>query len=681
MNKKRFLKPTRSVTRIRLAAWFLLAAGAGLFAPAARGGVPDWLREASQIQLPKYDENARAVTLLDDQTTTVSSSGEIKTRHRLAFKILTTEGREMGIVKVYFDNDTRLTYLKAWSISSSGQEYEVKEGEAVEASFPGGGELYNDTRYKVFRIPASEPGNVIGYEYEQRQRPNVLQDMWLFQDDIPVKRARFELELPQGWEFDTFWLNHAAEKPQAGANNQWVWELNDLPAVEDEPAMPDWRAVAGRMGVTYFPRRSHASGHTQAAWAEIARWYAHLAQGRNEASPEIQQKVAELAPAQKTSLDKIQALAKFVQRDIRYVAIEIGVGGYQPHPAGDVLRDRYGDCKDKATLLSAMLHGIGVDSYYVLINSQRGVVEPSLPSSLVFNHVILAIRLPKEAETPGLFAVRDDPRRGKLLFFDPTDPMTTFGYLPASLQANHGLLVAEDGGDLIELPLLLPALNRVFRAANFQIDSQGSLSGAVREILWGAPNAATRARYEAVPESEQRKMVEAFVAGYVGGLVFKGLKLENIDDYDQNVLMTYSFLAKDYGKRAGNLLLIRPRVLGEKILDLNQEKGKERKYPVEFNWAGLETDMFEIALPAGYEVDELPAPVDIKSPFGEYRSKVEVAGNNLKYQRNYQINTVLVAAERVEELKKFYRQIDDDERSSVVLRQVTTPQPPAPAPH
>ena len=94
-----------------------------------------------------------------------------------------------------------------------------------------------------------------------------------------------------------------------------------------------------------------------------------LARGRRDSTPEIKQKVAELTASTPSSIGKIRALANFVQDDVRYVAIELGIGGYQPHPASEVFSHRYGDCKDKATLLSTMLKEIGVESYYVIINT------------------------------------------------------------------------------------------------------------------------------------------------------------------------------------------------------------------------------------------------------------------------------------------------------------------------
>src|SRR5207253_6464497 len=123
-------------------------------------------------------------------------------------------------------------------------------------------------------------------------------------------------------------------------------------------------------------------------WAEVGHWYAQLTAGRRSGSPEIRRKALELTEHQPAILDRVKTLANFIQRAIRYIAIEIGIGGYQPHAASSIFASRYGDCKDKSTLLTAMLREIGVESYYVLVHSSRGVVMPQFPSMLNFDHVI-----------------------------------------------------------------------------------------------------------------------------------------------------------------------------------------------------------------------------------------------------------------------------------------------------
>ncbi len=165
----------------------------------------------------------------------------------------------------------------------------------------------------------------------------------------------------------------------------------------------------------------------------------------------------------------------------------------QPHAASEVLAHGYGDCKDKVTLLSSMLKEIGVESHYVLINTERGSVAAGTPPNMGFNHAILAIRLPAGVDTARLPAVIAHKTLGPMLFFDPTHPLIALGYLPGALQANYGMLVTPAGGELLALPQTPSALNGVERTAKFRLDENGTLSGEVRETWSG--DAAAGQRY------------------------------------------------------------------------------------------------------------------------------------------------------------------------------------------
>src|SRR5205823_9470712 len=166
---------------------------------------------------------------------------------------------------------------------------------------------------------------------------------------------------------------------------------------------------------------------------------------------------------------KIKSVAKFVQEDIRYVAIELGIGGWQPHPASDVFTHRYGDCKDKATLMSSMLSAIGVESYYVVINTERGSITGDTPAHNGFDHAILAIKLPEGVNDSSLLATYQHPKLGKLLLFDPTNELTPFGQIGGYLQDNYGLLVAPDGGELVELPKQSSSMISIQRIAKLKM--------------------------------------------------------------------------------------------------------------------------------------------------------------------------------------------------------------------
>jgi len=196
------------------------------------------------------------------------------------------------------------------------------------------------------------------------------------------------------------------------------------------------------------------------------------------------------------------------------------------------------------------------------------------------------------------------------------------------------------------------------------------LRNTARRGRWGVPATQRRASLIDTPAPERRKVLENFLAEFLPGFNLQTVEVENLEEYDKNLIVRYQFVAQSYAKTAGDLLLLRPRVLGQKGDDLleRQKKGKERQYPVEFEAATLQSDVFEIELPSGYTVDELPPPVELDTDFVAYKSRIEVNGGVLRYQREYMVKDVRVPTERLEELKKFYRQVAADERSSVVLK-------------
>jgi hypothetical protein len=636
-----------------------------LAVPAARAAAPDWLRQAAAAPAGSYPDEVNAVLIYDEQITIVKDNGEITTLYREAYRILRPGGHKRGHLVLPFDAETKITSLHAWCLPAQGKEYEVKEKEAIETSVYSDA-FFSDHRQKVVEIPAADPGNVIGFEFEQKRRPYVLEDVWFFQGSDPSRFSRFVLSLPKGWEYKAYWRNHPELAPQPAGDNTWRWELQDIPALQREPSMPAVSALAGRLSIVYYPSSSALADKSIASWAAVGSWYARLATGRADPSAEEQQKVVELTSASPTPLEKMRVLAAFLQHQVRYVNVEIGIGGWQPHAAPDVFHNRYGDCKDKATLLSSMLKVVGIDSYPVLVNTERGVVSRDVPLAMTFNHVILAIQLPSGVPSDTLYATVQDAKLGKLLIFDPTAEMTGFGLLPAEEQGNRGLLVGPDGGRLIDLPLLPPNLSQLTRTAKFTLSEDGRIAGDVQETLSGEEAADRRSALLNADAADRRKVLETFLGGFLSGFSLGDLQVENLDKYDQDLVIRYKFSADRYAKPMGALLLVRPRVLGQKASDYFGNK--PRKQPVEFDAPTLQTDVFEITLPPGFSVDDLPAPASVDAGFASYKSQVEVKGNVLRYSRQYAVKDILVPSDKLDELKKFNSRIAYDENAAAVLK-------------
>ena len=644
---------------------FALLLGFGTTAEA--WGPPQWVQAQVNAPTPEHDEKANGVLLYSETVLNVRPNGKLLRLDRRAYRILRPDGRDLGIVRVDLDEQTKLNSLHAWSLPATGKGYDVGERDALETSLPGvqNGELMSDVRTKLLRIPAAEPGNIVAYEWEIEERPYQLTDEWLFEDTVPVRETHYTLQLPPGWSYKVTWLNHS-EQAAGPSGTGTTWALQNLKAIEVEERMPPWRGIAGRMVVSLQPPNGMPRGFS--SWSEMGRWYQDLARGRTEPSAQIKQKVAELTQGSTTALDKMKRLAAFVQDDIRYVAIELGIGGLQPHSAADVFTHRYGDCKDKVTLLKSMLAEIGIGSDYFIINTERGAITRDTPANLGFNHVILAITLPAGVEDPSLLAVSQDTQRGRILFFDPTDPMTPFGNLRGSLQANYGLLITPDGGVLTSTPQLPGRLNSIERTANMTLDENGTLRGDIREVWTGDRASEQRAIARASSQDTDRiKPVEAVAAESFTSFDIVKAVVTAVRVNDRPVEWTYSVEAPHYAKSAGELILVRPRLVGSKTSGL-LETAHPRHFPIEFRGAERDSDVFEIELPGKYVVDELPPPVNADFGFVAYQSKTEAVGHKLRYTRTFEVRDLSVPVDKADQLKKFYRIILADERALAVLK-------------
>lgn len=630
----------------------------------AHATVPDWVSNAAKtaVSISAYDDETTAVVLLDDEIATVQGNGDVVIHYRRVVKVLRPQGHAEALLEVPFDKDEKILSLAAYTITAKGLELEAREKDSFERS-AGEGDLYQDTKYKTISAPEGEAGDVVAFEFSQRQRPYLLEQVWRFQEREPVLLARFTLNLPSGWEYAEKWLNYADAKPVSQSGQQTVWEVRDVARIKREHRMPSWKAVAGRMSVHFFgPGMQSRSNRT---WTEFGAWYGALAADRRTATPAMTATVNQLTASAPDFASKVQAIASWMQHQVRYVSIQIGIGGYQPHPAGDIFRNRYGDCKDKATLMSTMLKQAGIDSEYVVVNLfDRDAVMPNVPSSGYFNHVILAIRLPGD-EYKGAPAVFKDKAGQRWLLFDPTDEHLAVGYIEGSMQGSYGLFVNGGRGELVRFPTVDPAKNYFNTNGTLKLEADSTLSGEITLACSGDAADEFRSAIHALPPNEMQKGLEHFMNDAFVGASIDDVKVENLDRYDQELRVRYTFKASSYAKNAGPLLLVRPRVIGQYWYGLD---AKERKYPYEFDYVEGRKDDFSITLPPGYKLDELPNPVHTDVGFATYTAKAEMKDNVLHYTRSMEIKDPDVPLDHIMDLRRLFHSIALDEKGSAIFK-------------
>jgi len=218
---------------------------------------------------------------------------------------------------------------------------------------------------------------------------------------------------------------------------------------------------------------------------------------------------------------------------------------------------------------------------------------------------------------------------------------------------------------LIDLPLLPPESSQLRRTARLAVDGQGTLSGTVEEVYTGTVAVSTRSMLQPLHETERVHAIESRLASHMAALTAADVTIEHLDDPEADLVIRYKLNAPQYAKRAANLFIVRPRVIGQKADKLIEAK---RMYVYETDGPSLHTDDVEIRLPAAMQLDELPAKVDIKTPIVQYTSASTFADGVLHYQRRYSLHAFTVPRESFAEVNGAWKQILGDERASAVFK-------------
>ena len=276
--------------------------------------------------------------------------------------------------------------------------------------------LYDGSFTAACQLEDVRVGDVIEYAYTIEGANPVLKGHYFntFATDwtVPVERAIVRIVRPVGRDLH-FQMENRELQPKISAANgrtEWLWSENHIPAHHADASPPLGYNSFGLLRISEF-----------ANWQEVVAWAAPLYQVDGPASPELEQEITHIA-AVKGAGDTVLAALRFVQEEIRYLGIEGGVGSHQPTAPSEVLRRRFGDCKDKTLLLATILRRAGFHATPVLVSSySRAEVAKHLPSPGGFNHVVLQVEFGRSR--CWLDATRS-PQRGPISEVYITD----FGY-------------------------------------------------------------------------------------------------------------------------------------------------------------------------------------------------------------------------------------------------------------
>ncbi len=628
----------------------------------ASTNIPDWASEANKTPTPAYAKDSEAVILYDEYVETIDARGRATEREREAIRILKPQGRhhECG---VSYDVDEKINYFRVWTIAADGKQYQAKETDFIEQGDTGVPIMLSTGKTRVAHPPAVDVGATVICESEELMAPYFQEKTWRMQTSIPFVSQALEIDLPPGRTQTSAWHRFKPVPPVQVAPNHFRWELKDTPAftLRDIPSHPEWEALAARMSVQWGDAAIDGKDNQ---WRAIGQWVTTLQAGRPDPSPEITAKTQELIAGAPDFYTRLSRITQYVQNNIRYFIVFRGIGGWQANHAADIFRNRYGDCKDKSTILISMLQAAGIHAFYVLVDVHRGFVDPDDPS-IAGDHMITAIELPSDVNDPRLMAFVKAKDGKRYLIFDPTNETVPVGNLPNYEQGSFGTLSAGPASQILPLPILAPEANLNQRTGTFTLAADGSLTGSVATTRSGMDGADLRYTLKSSDEKERRESLEKSVAEDVPSAILNSVQFLQPPELDKPIELKYSLTAAQYAHQAGPLLLVRPRVVGSSARPFDD---KPRTVPIDLGSTGKWRDSFDIAIPAGYVVDDTPDPVSIDLDFASYHSSVSGHGNLLHYESEYVVKQIEIPAEKAAAFRHLQGAILASEKGTAVLK-------------
>lgn len=589
----------------------------------------DAIRELAQR--PAGDDTARV--LVDREVVHVLPQGLTEQYHLRAVQVLDRRSlRERSVVDVrYAPSSQRFELLSAKVLRKDGAIVEASTVEEHDVSEPWYGLYYDMSGVRV-RFDALQPGDTVLVEYTlgdiaaRNELGDYFGDLHAFQEDIPRLRSDYVILLPaertlQIHQSDRAWLQRT-EATDQGERTYW-WTALDVPKIYSEPSMPGWSELSGYVHVSTFK-----------SWKAVALFYETLLRGQQEPTQAIREATMAAIAGKKTPREKVTALYNLVVDKTRYVGLEFGIHGYQPYRVSQIFARKFGDCKDKASLLATMLRLAGIETEMVLARTRRGGdLRDPIASLAIFDHAIVYV--------PSLD-----------LYLDGTAEFSGSLELPEQDQDIVVLRVGKQA--LVRTPVLPAATSHAETRWRVKLLANGGALVEEQLTLRGQATPEWRQHYQVV--GEQRDKYERTWTDRSPGAAIVDLKMA-VADREKPVTIDAQIEVPRWARKEGDALV--QRLLGrEPDMLRSYARLSSRRSDLIVGYPWTQTERLVVELPRGYKLAELPKPVDLKSRFGRFTTELKASGNTVEIEAKLEINTYRIATADYEAFRAFCQQID-----------------------
>ena len=431
------------------------------------------------------------------------------------------------------------------------------------------------------------------------------------------------------------------------SKNISTWTVKALPAITSEIYGPLWHEMTTMViyGPTDFQMDEYKGN--MMSWQDFGKFVHALKEGRDVLPENVKQKVHQLTDGVSDVKTKIALLYDYLQKNTRYISIQLGIGGWQPFDAKFVAAKAYGDCKALTNYMYSLLKEAGLKSYYALIRAgaNGGYITGDFPSQQ-FNHVILNV-----------------PVANDTIWLECTSQTLPAGYLSDFTCNRLALLVDEDGGKLVRTPRYGLNENTAIRKVMAKLDEDGTLQVKAFTNYTAMQQDEIHGLINNLSNEKVKKILEEdldFATYAINSFDYKEHRSE-LPVIDESLDISVS----NYANISGRRLFIIPNVMTRSHRKLSKEE--TRKYDIVLNYEYRDIDSVEITIPEGYTVESTPADVSLQSPFGKYSITSTLKENKITCYRVMEQYSGHFPASSYNNMVDYYETIYKADRGRMVL--------------
>ena len=500
-------------------------------------------------------------------------------------------------------------------------------------------DLANSGKRTFYQYHAPVYPYTIKYEYEMKFKNGIL----IYPTfapvsgyDVSLEQATYTLQIPSGRKL-RYKAQGTAIRPVKNnlSTDTYTMELSGFKAISYEK----WAPAEELFPVVYLsPDAFCITGvcGSMASWETYGQWCAELLKGRNSLPRKTIDKVKELTQNTSDQREKVKILYDYLQKTTRYVAIQLGIGGWQPMKAEEVAGTGFGDCKALSNYLKSLLEVADIPSYYTVISTKNKRFFPDFPGFGQSNHIILMV-----------------PLQSDTVFLECTSQQAPFGYI-SSLAGHDALAVGNDNVFFCTLPDYPPRENEEINRIHIQLDTDGTGHLTVHSTF---KNEEFEGIYFALKNADSKETDDILSSLLrVHKPAISKIRKEEIMDTPPRLDVYFTVDCEDFVTQTGSRMFVPVNPSKTGLKDLLT--GSSRKYDIDLDTGKFQNDTIIIRIPEGYIIENQPKSVEIESPYGYFKSDIIEKDGQLIYTQTLEIKKGRYPATEFEEMKKFYNRIE-----------------------